>query len=286
MKNGFHFTQIRNHKMSYFHDSVEWKQQLNSIVQKVVPNEPIPYSVFQDFLEFFNTPIRSWKIPMAGDSDEKKDSTSSESVEITSLTEQVVLEEIRHYLWGHFYNRLLQLDYERGEVFHIVHDSLRYPEFKDTDINLEDFPAHTLIFEACGTEKMKLIRIWSVILPNLPRYTFDDGESFTQYYEYAKLHVPQLDTVQNEEDLYQIIVAERQRHDNKPYATVAGQRDKDPGSILYFYWATEFFFSCELFWEKGETPPSLHYNPHLFPYPIQYVRGRNFRKFRYLLTEP
>jgi hypothetical protein len=274
--------------MSVFHDSVEWKNQLLSLVQKVTPGQDIPYSVLEEFLAFFNTPCSTWKIPYAHSADTAD--FKIEAAEITSLTEQVVLQETRQYLWSTFYNRLCRLEYDKGEVFHIQHAPLSYPEFKDVE-KLDDFPPHSLIYEGCvlklaEDKDAKFLRIWNVNLPNLPRYTFEEGESFTQYFEYAKQHIPAVAKhCPDEETLYQAIVAEKNRHHNEPYATVAGQRDVEPFSILYLYWGTEFFFSAELFLNEDEGIPSLGYNPHLYPYPVQYMRAKNFRKFRYLITE-
>jgi hypothetical protein len=278
--------------MSLFHDSVEWMQQLKSLASQLTPGQDIPYSVFQDFLQFFNQPVSTWKIPYAqkGLLEEKEEGSESKQVhtEITSLTEQTVLQQTRQFLWQNFYHRLGVLDFSQGEVFQIEYAPLDYPDFQELDhVKNDEFPPHTIIYEACLENDTKFLRIWNIHLPNLSRFIYDDGESFTQYYEYAKLHIPKLDDhVNSEEDLYQVISAERKRHNNQCYATVAGQRDKAPGSIIYFYWATHFFFSAELFLDEESACPHMCYNPHLYPYPVQYFRAKNFRKFQYLDDEP
>lgn len=268
--------------MSLFHDSVEWKKDLAKLISQLTPGENIPYETFQKFIEFFNKPAHTWKIPASKRVEAKQEDTNVTS-ETSALTEQIVLEETRQYLWYSFYKRLVMLDYEKGEVFNIQHSPLDYPDFKDSPLQNEEYPPNTIIYEAVQLEEAKYIRIWSVVMPNVAQLVFDEGESFTQYYEYAKLHVPKLDEyVHSEEDLFQVIVAEKERHGNACYATVAGQRDIQPCSILYFYWATDFFFSAELFLEEENASGSLHFNPHIYPYPVQYCRARNFRKFRYL----
>lgn len=273
--------------MSLFHDSVEWKKELESLALQINPEQDVPYSVFQKFLEFFNQPIRTWKIPYAKKAvlnDETEKGTISE---VTSLTEQVVLEMTRQFLWHTFYGRLVHLNYSEGEVFHVEYAPLDYPEFKDKEVKNEEYPPHTIIYEGCEEGENKFIRIWNITLPNTERLIFDEGESFTQYYDYAKLHIPKLDEhCHCEEDLFQVIEAERKRNNYNCYATVAGQRDKEPGTVLYFYWASHFFFSAELCLDEECAYPHMCYNPHLYPYPVQYFRAKNFRKFRYLVEEP
>lgn len=268
--------------MALFHDSIEWKKELEKLVSQLEPDQSVPVSVLKDFIQFFNTPIASWKIPIPTKKveDEEYETKTIPPTEVTSLTEQVVLEQVRHYLWNTFYKRLLHLKYESGEIFHIQHLPLQY-DFED--VSSDEYPPHSLIFEGCTEGEHKFIRIWTVNLPNETKYIYEDGESFTQYYEYAKSHIPKLkELIQSEEDLMQVIVAERERHQNQPYPTVAGQRDEESGSVLYFYWGTEFFFSAELFVDEETADPYMAYNPHLFPYPVQYFRAKNFRKFRYL----
>lgn len=269
--------------MSLFHDSVEWKKELAKLVSQLEPDQSVPVDVFKKFIEFFNTPIHTWKIPIPNNVDDTNEVKESKEIvqEATSLTEQVILEQVRHYLWNTFYKRLVHLNYEQGEIFHIQHLPLQYDY---EDVCIDEFPPHSLIFEGCTEGEHKFLRIWTLNLPNDPKYIYEDGESFTQYYEYAKLHVPKLDElVHSEEDLMQVIKAEKDRHEQKPYATIAGQRDKEPGSVLYFYWGTEYFFSAELFVDHETAIPYMCYNPHLYPYPVQYFRAKNYRKFRYLI---
>ncbi len=280
--------------MASLHESQQWLAEFKQLFLETPIGENVPYSIFKKVVEFFDKPTYTWDISQSNEVPDE-DSPSNEITtepKTTSFTEQVILAETRHFLWGQFYNRLKSLDFSKGEIFQIVHQPLQLPDFPESE--LEDFPPHTLIYEACqfnfneeGNPTIgSFYRIYSINLPNTQNLIYGEGEDFSQYFNYAKQHIPQVKQhVASEEDMFQIITGEWNRNNRKPYPTIAGSRDVNEGLVLYFYWTQHHIFTAELRideFQPGKKIPTLKYSPMIYPYPVYYMNAVNFRKFRYL----
>lgn len=269
--------------MTSFHDSQQWLRNLKTLLLEVQLNEEAKQNI-ESVIAYFDRPTHTWNLFETENSPVHPDSTS--------FTEQVVLEETRHFLWNQFYSRLKNLQYDKGQIFQIEHEPLSLPEFDSAAKVIEDYPPRTLIFEACTLtvskdpiDEIKLLRIYSINLPHTEAMIYGDGEDFSQYFAYIQENIHSVQSVQQEEDLFDIINKEWERNERKAYPTVAGGRAYKDGVVLYFYYTQHYIFSAELRideFQSGDPYPLLKYNPWLYPHPVYYTKAVNFRKFRYL----
>jgi hypothetical protein len=274
--------------MASFHDPQEWLANLKALVDEVNETNDIEKvkKSLEEVVTYFNRPTHTWDLFHSDD-------TPIHS-QATSFTEQVVLEETRHFVWAQLYSRLKNLQYDKGQVFQIEHEPLSFPEFDGCEKVIDDYPPRTLIYEACTinvnpdgnpTEPLKFLRIYSINLPHTESLIYGDGEDFSQYFHYIQENIHSVQQIQQEEDLFDIISKEWERNERKAYPTVAGGRAYKDGVVMYFYYTQHYIFSAELRideFQTGNSYPLLKYNPWIFPHPVYYTRAVNFRKFKYL----
>lgn len=208
----------------------------------------------------------------------------------------VMMTQMQRFLWFNLYKKLQALNYSMGQVFMMEHTKSTYKNADDSSTS-DEYPPDTTLFEATemivaseSSEKpLSFIRIWEIQLPSTDSLIFGDGESFEQYYEYARSLVWSIhESVHSPEELFTLISGERERHNNQAYATIGGQRDKLGNTVLYMYWAEHYFFTAELRideFEEGQPFPLLYQDILLFPHPVYLTKATRFRKFRYLGSE-
>lgn len=206
--------------------------------------------------------------------DIEKEATAPSRAEYPLLYHTHALQCTQSALWTQLYARLVNLQYDKGQVLFLPYEVIQASD--DNDI-AEGFPPRSFMYEGTMYKGSKILRIYDIQIP-ITFFGLNEPRAFCLFYNFATKYIPSYkQTWETEIELIDII-HKNAKNENNAKATIVGRRDQEDGSLFFIYWGDTYIFVAELSiqeFRQHDFIPSLCTTPD-FPNPFWYGQATNW----------